>query len=103
MQKATPIRELNLAATLASLATGASIYHLSGYPLPIDLFIDSKEKRLPLVVFGQGMQAREDIKLPYFLRMKWASMLNANVIIVNEPTLYLHESLILGWCLGTSS
>lgn len=77
------------------------IYVMGGEPLPYAAFLKAPVMGRPLVVFGQGYQDRRQIQLPRFQRMDWAFKLQWNILIFNDPTLYLREDVGLGWCLGT--
>jgi hypothetical protein len=87
---------------LDSIAEGDCIYTFTGYPLQIDLFFAFKSFGLPMLVFGQGNQDRSKRPLPCFQRISWTDHLNANVLILSDPTLRLDPSMSIGWCLGTS-
>lgn len=79
----------------------SSIYVMGGEPLPYAIFLKSPIMGMPLLVFGQGYQDRKQVQLPRFQRMDWAFKLNYNVLIINDPTLYLSDDCGIGWCLGT--
>lgn len=80
----------------------SAIYMIGGEPLPYAFFVKAPIVGAPLLVFGQGYQDRKQIQLPRFQRMDWAFKLKYNVLIFNDPTLYLHDDCGIGWCLGTS-
>lgn len=79
----------------------SAIYMVNGEPLPYAFFLKQPIAGAPLLVFGQGYQDRRQINLPRFQRMDWAFKLKYNVLIFNDPTLFLREDMGLGWCLGT--
>ena len=60
-------------------------------------FTDTTDK---LIVFGQDALTRSKINLPYFFRWKWMDDIDANIIILNDPTLYKNENLNGGWFVG---
>lgn len=60
--------------------------------------LTSKSKKL--IVFGQDALTRSKIVLPYFFRWKWLDDIEANIIILNDPTLYKHDKLNGGWFVG---
>ncbi|MBI0434290.1 hypothetical protein [Roseomonas sp. KE0001] len=83
------------------LRPGTFIYHIKGEGLPIYLFGKFTQVGSPLMVFGQGMVARDQVQLPRFQRMNWAPAFPENMLIINDPTLFLADDVTLGWLLGT--
>ncbi|GAB3548548.1 hypothetical protein GCM10027404_12610 [Arthrobacter tumbae] len=69
--------------------------------VPFDYFCDFKPEAHHLVVFGQSTVQRPSVTLPAFHRWEWSGDVNASVMVVNDPTLYLGESLEAGWWIGT--
>jgi hypothetical protein len=84
-----------------TLRPGKFIYHIKGEGLPIYFFAKIARPHVPLVVFGQGMVVRDQVALPRFQRMDWADSFPENVLILNDPTLFLGNDVTLGWLLGT--
>lgn len=68
-----------------------------------DFFSDLKSNSDSLVVFGQDALKRERMNIPHFFRWKWTSEIDSSVLILNDPTLYLNETLNAGWWVGTPS
>jgi len=60
-------------------------------------FTDTTDK---LIIFGQDALTRSKVNLPYFFRWKWMNDIDANIIILNDPTLYKNEELNGGWFVG---
>ena len=57
-----------------------------------------------LIVFGQSALVRSTVQLPIFQRWSWAQDIpGASYISVNDPNMYLDETLNAGWWFGTSS
>lgn len=66
-----------------------------------DFFSDLRSGSRKLFVFGQSAITRRNVELPVFHRWKWMSDLSGSAIALNDPTLYLDESLDAGWWIGT--
>ncbi|MBU8536416.1 hypothetical protein [Falsiroseomonas tokyonensis] len=84
------------------LRPGNYIYEHQGQPLHYAFYLKFTDPGQPLLVFGQGFQARSQVQLPRFQRMDWAEELPYNALIFNDPTLFLREDVSLGWCAGTA-
>ncbi|WP_439594635.1 hypothetical protein [Falsiroseomonas sp.] len=84
------------------LRPGTFIYDHKGSPLHFAFYLKFTDPGQPLLVFGQGFQSRSEVQLPRFQRMDWAEELPYNVLIFNDPTLFLREDISLGWCAGTA-
>lgn len=57
-----------------------------------------------LIVFGQSALVRSTVQLPIFQRWSWAQDIpGASYISVNDPNLYLDDTLNAGWWFGTSN
>lgn len=69
--------------------------------VPYEFFSDLRSTSKKLVVFGQDALTRGVLPLPYFFRWKWSHRIDASVMILNDPTLYLDDSLDAGWWIGT--
>ncbi len=54
------------------------------------------------VVFGTGAINKKKIQIPHFDRLSWHTQLPCNSIYYFDSTLYLNESLNLGWLYGTN-
>lgn len=54
-----------------------------------------------LVVFCQDALTRASVTLPVFFRWRWSEEIPASVMVLNDPTLYCHDSLNAGWMAGT--
>lgn len=65
-----------------------------------DAFFSKKESK-KLVVMFPGAVDRSKISPPIYHRWSWHNEICANVLVVNDPTLYLAENLRIGWLLGT--
>lgn len=55
-----------------------------------------------LVVFGQDAIVRSRHSLPRFFRWSWAKEESYSAIFLNDPTLYLNDTIEGGWFQGTS-
>lgn len=53
-----------------------------------------------LLVLGQDALTRSRVVLPHFFRWRWVGELPVSTIILNDPTLYLDDSLNGGWFVG---
>lgn len=95
------VQEVTAIDTLEFRLGVSAIYVIGGEPLPYAAFLKAPVIGAPLLIFGQGYQDRKQIQLPRFQRMDWAFKLKYNVLIFNDPTLYLRDDVGLGWCLGT--
>lgn len=71
--------------------------------VPFEFFSDLRSTTDKLVVFGQDALTRGVLPLPYFFRWKWSHRIEASVMILNDPTLYLDDSLDAGWWIGTQN
>lgn len=60
----------------------------------------AKPKTKFLVVVNQSAIDRNSVSLPFYQRWSWADDFDASTLIINDPTLYLDESLNGGWWLG---
>ncbi|MBF2718972.1 hypothetical protein IP510_03605 [Psychrobacter sp. NG254] len=60
-------------------------------------FTDTTDK---IIIFGQDALTRSKVSLPYFFRWKWMDDIDANIIILNDPTLYKDEKINGGWFVG---
>lgn len=69
--------------------------------ISFDLFSDLRSSSTKLVVFGQDALSRSAVSLPFFFRWKWAELIKASVLVLNDPTLYLSDTLNAGWWVGT--
>lgn len=81
------------------IEVGKYIYHFPNEPLPLFLYAHIKDKKLPLTIFGQGALDRSKIEIPRFQRMNWSDMIDENVVVINDPTLFI-DTIPLGWCIG---
>ncbi|MGE7415068.1 hypothetical protein [Methylobacterium tarhaniae] len=81
---------------------GRNLYSISDEKFPIHFFAKFSNTNLPLIVFGQGMVDRSKISIPRFQRMDWADSFPENVVILNDPTLFLAADIGLGWLLGSA-
>lgn len=82
------------------LKPGRHIYRVENGDLPIQIYAKFTKSRRPLMVFGQGMVDRSQFQLPRFQRMNWQDDFMENIIVLNDPTLYLADNLNLGWMVG---
>lgn len=64
-------------------------------------FILSPKKSDKLFVVFSGYVDRKKLSPPVFQRWKWAERFPGNVLYVSDPSLYLNETLSLGWYIGT--
>lgn len=48
-----------------------------------------------------GAIDREKLNPPVYHRWSWHKLINANVLVLNDPTLYLADHLRIGWLIGT--
>lgn len=101
VRESVPILEVPAVESFRIRPELSAIYMVRGEPLPFACFLKAPQEGVPLMVFGQGFQDRRHIELPRFQRMDWASRLKYNVLIFNDPTLFLRDDIGLGWCLGT--
>ena len=67
------------------------------------MFMSLKSKSRKLVVMGQDAINRNNIDLPAFFRWSWATDLPYSVIVLNDPTLYLNDTLNGGWFVGSGA
>lgn len=65
-----------------------------------DAFFSKKESK-KLVVMFPGAIDRSKINPPTYHRWSWHNEIFSNVLVVNDPTLFLAENLKIGWLLGT--
>ncbi|MDT6938561.1 hypothetical protein RI570_00095 [Brucella pseudogrignonensis] len=98
-QRKLPVLSFDDVSSL-QLEVGQYIYHFPNEPLPLYLFAHIKDKKLPLTIFGQGYLDRSEVELPRFQRMNWSEKIKENVVVINDPTLFIAD-LPLGWCIGT--
>lgn len=66
-----------------------------------DLMSDLRQGARKLVVFGQDALTRSKVELPKFFRWSWGENLDASVLVLNDPTLYIDDKLDAGWWVGT--
>lgn len=65
-----------------------------------EMFCNLKPDSNILVVIGQSALDRKKTSLPAFRRWSWSREMPYSCIILNDPTLYLDDSLEGGWFLG---
>ncbi|WP_429110983.1 hypothetical protein [Aeromonas rivipollensis] len=65
-----------------------------------DAFFSKKESK-KLVIMFPGSIDRSKISPPVYQRWSWHNEICANILSVNDPTLFLAEHLRIGWLLGT--
>jgi hypothetical protein len=66
------------------------------YPVKLKL-LEGADK---LFIMLNGAVDRNKSELPVFARWNWGKILGGHVLAVCDPTLYMSESLSLGWFLG---
>lgn len=73
--------------------------------VPYDLLIKSRSEAKYILVFGQSaLGNRSAFPIPIFHRWTWFDdYKDAHCICLNDPTLYLDESLLGGWFQGVSN
>tara|TARA_Y100000296_G_scaffold87393_1_gene132955 strand:- start:166 stop:1446 length:1281 start_codon:yes stop_codon:yes gene_type:complete len=67
------------------------------------MLMSLKSKSRKLIVMGQDAITRNNVDLPVFFRWSWAIDLPYSVIVLNDPTLYLNDSLNGGWFVGSNA
>ncbi|MCH1884305.1 hypothetical protein [Agrococcus sp. ARC_14] len=81
---------------------GHTTIHADG--MRYDFLMDLKTGSQLLIVFGQSALVRNSVQVPLFQRWSWAEDLpGASYIAVNDPNLYLDETLNAGWWFGTTT
>jgi hypothetical protein len=70
--------------------------------VPYEFYANLRDNSRHLVVFGQSALVRARTpELPRFLRWSWLDDVPASGLVLNDPTLYLGDSLDAGWWVGT--
>ncbi|MDV2860353.1 hypothetical protein R0I52_06475 [Psychrobacter sp. CAM01] len=67
------------------------------------MFMSLKSKSQKLLIMGQDAITRSKVDLPLFFRWSWATELPYSVIVLNDPTLYIDDTLNGGWFVGTET
>lgn len=66
----------------------------------LDLMLSDQSSDTTIIFFHAALTKRAGINLPIFSGARLGAGLQANKIFVSDPSLYLSESLRLGWFLG---
>jgi len=66
----------------------------------VDVFAYLRPGSKKLVLSGQDAVQRQRDQLPYFYRWSWHREIEASFITLNDPTLYMGDSLDAGWYQG---
>ncbi|WP_419897509.1 hypothetical protein [Roseomonas sp. USHLN139] len=69
----------------------------------VDMFCYFRKNAENLIICGQDAIQRDIVKLPYFYRWSWHAEVASSYITINDPTLYMSDSLNGGWHQGYSS
>lgn len=82
------------------LTTG--IHSITASGLPLEILVDLKAGR-PIVFFLNGAVPRsKDVKLPVFAGLSVVPSGEVSRVYINDPSLYLDQTLSLGWYAGSS-
>ena len=76
------------------------IHSISYNGIPIDINIDIKNQDVLFVFFNGASPRGGNMKLPVFSGLGVIPE-NANIICINDPTLYVNEELCLAWYSGS--
>ncbi|NVP54860.1 hypothetical protein [Mycoplana rhizolycopersici] len=76
------------------------VYSFNYLGFKIELFCFFRKNSNKLVICGQDAVQRHAVKLPYFYRWSWHHDIEASFISINDPTLYMNDSLNGGWHQG---
>lgn len=76
--------------------------HIKG--VPFELLVKSIHSPKNIIVFGQSaLSTRLNLPLPVYHRWTWFNDFPESVCVaLNDPTLYLNDSILGGWFQGTS-
>lgn len=69
--------------------------------LNLKLFVQKKQDSNKLVVMFPGAIDRTKLSPPVYHRWSWHKLIHANVLVLNDPSLYLADHLKIGWLIGT--
>ncbi|WP_299585360.1 hypothetical protein [uncultured Microbulbifer sp.] len=67
----------------------------------LDLMLLNESSDVTIIFFHAALTKRSGVKLPIFSGANLAAGINANKIFVSDPSLYLSDSIRLGWFLGS--
>ncbi|MGV6875736.1 hypothetical protein ACUSIJ_23990 [Pseudochelatococcus sp. B33] len=77
----------------------SGIYTIKSAKLFYDFNVANRRSRVTLIIFHPAIPDRAGKKLPFFVGAK-ISADAANLIMVSDPTLYLHREISCGWYSG---
>lgn len=78
-------------------------FQFTQFRLPYDIYVKRVEGSNKLLIMGQGAVDRNRKQLPVYQRKSWLDCFDCNVLILQDPTLYLTPTLRLGWAQGLKS
>ncbi|WP_422134125.1 hypothetical protein [Endozoicomonas sp. ALD040] len=87
-------------AYLPSEANESVVQTLLGN-IKFEAFFAKKSDVNKLVVMFPGAIDRSKLSPPVYHRWSWHKRIHANVVVINDPTLYLADHLRIGWLVGT--
>lgn len=67
----------------------------------LDLMISNQSSDTTVIFFHAALSKRGDLKLPVFSGARLGAGLGVNKIFISDPSLYLSNTLRLGWFLGS--
>lgn len=69
--------------------------------MKLECRLNQKVKNDYLIVTPNGAVDRKKLQLPAFARWNWHGLFNSSILAISDPTLYLDDSLPIGWFAGT--
>lgn len=95
------IREYNIVINNDfNLMPEPSIYHIDIGSMTLSIYVKPNPNSDKLYVFSPGYLERTKFEHPYFQRMKWLDDIDANGIIITDPTLSVHSDIGISWFQG---